>query len=859
MNPLLAQDTSALSVTSAQKLAMDSDHSKSGELNKQDIQTLSIPRDTSETFANLFAETSKIEAPDNHVHSESEAVETSSQDDDPLFFDDQLLEANPQSLKDDGKAAGGSARAISALERLEDLERFNPSPSRLALPNEETRISTPEVIQSKQADTFNLSSNVASRTIAAENPEIPLNKPGVTIAETNSGSTPPPKDQNKADTPARLAQAFVASTETLPDKIAASATNAPVLNDTVQAPVKQIETSNSRADSTPVPRSKTNDVIQPLTANNEQNGKSSIPVLNNAAQSPLTQIETANAPADSMPVPRSKTNDAIQPLAANNEQNGKSNIPVLNDAAQSPLTQIETANALTDSMPEPYPKTNDVIQPLTANNEQNGRSSAPPLTTEHGVMPVEDNKHQNTPNLSSTAGQTPNPLKELKLPEGYSVTYSDKQAAVTAENDHLARQSSSIAQAPANVDPELPKGEFPTASLKPNPPQTEPVVQQRAVQPQPHITTESAQPVSLQTPLPASVSDSIETTPPQFALSEKSNAEHATMPTLTRDSFGPARADLSQKLTEGIDAQVKSAIPPVKAGESVPRPSAPSIGTPVTTFTSAPSSASIIPSASVEVDQLTATVTVPSTPSAIAVPPSVSVAPLQPVTVGKPTARDSMIAPDSTVSMDEVEPLPAFVKTSPQMQVGASAPETPTTSIGLSNTNSDPLFSATLTAEPLELASWETVRSTQQNSTVVSRTDLPSQVARQLAEALPQASQRPVEIALSPEELGRVRMSVLTEENIITISIHAERNDTLDLMRRHIDQLGQNFRNMGYEEINIEFGNDTESGSFKDQPSSSKEGDATKAKASSAPANSIDEPATDPTISAPNSGVDIRL
>jgi flagellar hook-length control protein FliK len=68
------------------------------------------------------------------------------------------------------------------------------------------------------------------------------------------------------------------------------------------------------------------------------------------------------------------------------------------------------------------------------------------------------------------------------------------------------------------------------------------------------------------------------------------------------------------------------------------------------------------------------------------------------------------------------------------------------------------------------------------------------------------AAHRPTEIALSPQELGRVRMSVIAEDGAITVNILTERPETLDLMRRHIDQLGQTFRAMGYDSINFAFG-----------------------------------------------------
>ena len=98
------------------------------------------------------------------------------------------------------------------------------------------------------------------------------------------------------------------------------------------------------------------------------------------------------------------------------------------------------------------------------------------------------------------------------------------------------------------------------------------------------------------------------------------------------------------------------------------------------------------------------------------------------------------------------------------------------------------------------------------NATIV-RAELPIHIARQLAEVAQHLPSRPVEITLSPEELGRVRLSVATSEGGVIVSVLAERPETLDLMRRHIDQLSQEFQALGYQDIAFSFagaGNDSE-------------------------------------------------
>lgn len=79
-------------------------------------------------------------------------------------------------------------------------------------------------------------------------------------------------------------------------------------------------------------------------------------------------------------------------------------------------------------------------------------------------------------------------------------------------------------------------------------------------------------------------------------------------------------------------------------------------------------------------------------------------------------------------------------------------------------------------------------------------------IARQLTSALPGATDGPVEISLNPEELGKVRLAMRTQDDAITVSVQAERPETLDLMRRNIDSLAREFREMGYAQISFDFG-----------------------------------------------------
>jgi hypothetical protein len=84
------------------------------------------------------------------------------------------------------------------------------------------------------------------------------------------------------------------------------------------------------------------------------------------------------------------------------------------------------------------------------------------------------------------------------------------------------------------------------------------------------------------------------------------------------------------------------------------------------------------------------------------------------------------------------------------------------------------------------------------------------QVAHQIAVAITNQQGRMTEIALNPEELGRVRLSMTVVDSTINLSVLAERPETNDLLRRHIDALAQEFRALGYDNITFSFGEEAQ-------------------------------------------------
>lgn len=106
-----------------------------------------------------------------------------------------------------------------------------------------------------------------------------------------------------------------------------------------------------------------------------------------------------------------------------------------------------------------------------------------------------------------------------------------------------------------------------------------------------------------------------------------------------------------------------------------------------------------------------------------------------------------------------------------------------------------------------------------------------------------------VEIALNPEELGRVSISLNGREDGLVIAIAAERPETLDLMRRHLSVLSSEFQKLGYKEMSFDLGmsggsqrhqNTRNSGSAFDTGPGSEAPDANLPPRPAAPARGLD-------------------
>ncbi|MGG7566968.1 flagellar hook-length control protein FliK [Rhodovulum sp. DZ06] len=79
-------------------------------------------------------------------------------------------------------------------------------------------------------------------------------------------------------------------------------------------------------------------------------------------------------------------------------------------------------------------------------------------------------------------------------------------------------------------------------------------------------------------------------------------------------------------------------------------------------------------------------------------------------------------------------------------------------------------------------------------------------VAAQLAPALRRGGDGSTEIRLDPPELGRVRVTLRTDEAGLVATITAERPETVDLMRRHADLLLRDLAANGQARVDLSFG-----------------------------------------------------
>lgn len=124
-------------------------------------------------------------------------------------------------------------------------------------------------------------------------------------------------------------------------------------------------------------------------------------------------------------------------------------------------------------------------------------------------------------------------------------------------------------------------------------------------------------------------------------------------------------------------------------------------------------------------------------------------------------------------------------------------------------------------------------------------------LAEKIAAQADQPDRHGVELTLAPEELGRIRLTMDGGDGRMTVTVQADRAETLDLLRRNIDMLAQDFRDLGYAQTSFSFGG----GASESPPQPS-----APPPARAAPAEVAFTPAFhQPTLVGPVEGLDLRV
>ncbi|UMA64898.1 flagellar hook-length control protein FliK [Roseivivax marinus] len=79
-------------------------------------------------------------------------------------------------------------------------------------------------------------------------------------------------------------------------------------------------------------------------------------------------------------------------------------------------------------------------------------------------------------------------------------------------------------------------------------------------------------------------------------------------------------------------------------------------------------------------------------------------------------------------------------------------------------------------------------------------------VIQQLVDVAGNLREGPVEVTLRPEELGQVRLKLSGGDGTLVVQVIADREDTLDLLRRHSDVLQRELHDAGFGALDLNFG-----------------------------------------------------
>jgi flagellar hook-length control protein FliK len=172
-----------------------------------------------------------------------------------------------------------------------------------------------------------------------------------------------------------------------------------------------------------------------------------------------------------------------------------------------------------------------------------------------------------------------------------------------------------------------------------------------------------------------------------------------------------------------------------------------------------------------------------------------SAAPKQIETQVKQPILPAPPAPKQTKAMQHIAPAKAPTQIAPTPSITTAQP-----------TESQFQIKEQLESQTAPLTTLRTSTEVQGTPTQPTHSAPTAQTApRQIITHLQQANTHQTELHLAPEELGRVRLTLHTTEQGLTLTIQAERSETSDLLRRHMADLSQEFADLGYSDINFSF------------------------------------------------------
>lgn len=99
----------------------------------------------------------------------------------------------------------------------------------------------------------------------------------------------------------------------------------------------------------------------------------------------------------------------------------------------------------------------------------------------------------------------------------------------------------------------------------------------------------------------------------------------------------------------------------------------------------------------------------------------------------------------------------------------------------------------------------ETARSAGVDVQVFQRPETPRLIVQQVADVIRTAKDGTLEVTLRPEELGRLSLTFNGDGSTLSVSLSADRPETLDLLKRNLTLLERDLRDLGYGALDFTF------------------------------------------------------